>query len=103
VDTMAKIDLELKRQALKNALTRLGFKPDNYGHMQKDSKVTSKDEEGAIPVKLRIKFGINSIRYEIKRIGHNNWFKKDGEFYKDIVIDNEGVKLTKYKLRFLDL
>jgi hypothetical protein len=100
---MAKIDPELKRQTLKDALTRLGFKPDNYGHMQKETTVSYINSQEKIPAKARVKFGLNSVRYEIKQIGHQNWFRKDGAFYKDIVIDETGIKLTKYRLRFLDL
>jgi hypothetical protein len=98
-----KSPMQRKVEELKVALERLGFKPVGmHGHLQK----AINGSNGRLPGVIRAKFQPTSVRLEIKwdyprgHVDYGVWVKRDGAYYKDLVVTEEGIKLDRGLLKF---
>jgi len=89
-------EIENKKTELISILKTQGFELDRFGHMIKKTLLHRDGEktEGF----ARVKFGKISARLELRVVGSNLWHRKDSAYYKDIIIEGNTIKLSRFKL-----
>jgi len=76
---------EMNKDELRSILVEFGYKPDRFGHMQKELF------DG---IKLRIKFQAISVRYEWKPKGGSLWYLRSSAYLKSIeLLDDDRLKI----------
>jgi len=71
----------MNKDELKGILVEFGYKPDRFGHMQKEFP------DGH---KRRFKFQAISIRYEWKPEKGSQWYLRSSAYLKDVKIMDDG-------------
>jgi len=72
---------EMNKDELRSILVEFGFKPDRFGHMQKELKDGSK---------RTVKFQVISVRYEWKSEKGSQWYFKSSDYLKNIKLMDDG-------------
>lgn len=80
-----------KREDIERALFAMGWMKDRFGHFRKE----------IANAPHRVKMQATSLRIEkqVKIVDKNEWFNRVSDYYKNIIVDSEGLVVRGRRLR----